>query len=334
MAYTRDQLDAADEFSDRLAELEHAVGELKSHLGAAEPISARVFELPRLTRDQEEEPVTFVEPSAVNGPAAFTLGSAAFSDWYGVEGYSTKAVHRLPGVLSYRIADPATILAAVDRCNQLKQAIKELVPRLGNRDDRFELIHARHRMLILLQLTRQITALACPPAIRSATFTWGFKTEIYKLSLDEACRVLETYRKRPGLRSEDGMPWEQRVNQEIVRLRSLPASAELRHRRPLKVRPLVNVRYILSAEEKTAREQALARGERVSQPVKLYEGHTPLIILNPPPGMSIGNLGIFSAEARSRRAPRKGLKTGAHPITGIGSIYLVERQDSARGDED
>lgn len=324
MSYTLEQLNAADEFSALVQQLEAAVAELQRLLTQAEALRARVFMLPRVRREDEEKPVSFVETETVEGGEAFAQGLAAFNDWYGVKEYSTKAVHRLPGVLAYQVVDTETTVAAVARCNNLKQALKAVIPRLGNRDDRFELIHARHHMLILLQLTRQITALACPPGIRSVTFTWGFKTEIFKLTLDQACKVLEGYRKRPVPHSEPGFSWSERVDQEIVKLRSLPLDTELRHRRPLKIRPLVNVRYLLSEEEQREREQAQARGESVNQPVKLYEGHTPLIVLNPPPGMSIGVLGTFCAETRSRRAPRKGLKTAAHPITGIGSIYMVK----------
>lgn len=333
MAYSLEQLNAADEFTTLVEQLESAVGDLRHMLAQGDAIQGRVFALPRVTREDEENPIDFIDPTVIDGPDAFDKGLAALADWYGVPGYSTKAVHRLPGALAFQVEDPEVVQAAISRCNQLKQAIKALVPRLGNRDDRFELIHRRHHMLILLQLTRYITALTCPPMIRSVTFTWGFKTEIYKLSLDEACKVLAGLRKRSVPRGEDAMSWVKRVDREIVNLRSLPSGVELRHRRPLKVRPLVNVRYILTEQEKIAREQALARGERVNQPVKLYEGHTPLIILNPPPAMSIGNLGSFCAETRRKRAPRKGLKTGPHPITGLGSIYIVENSEAA-GDKD
>lgn len=325
MSYTLEQLNAADEFSALVRQLETAVAGLQRLLTQAEAWRARVFVLPRVRREDEEKPVSLVETKMVEGREAFAQGLGAFNDWYGIKEYSTKAVHRLPGVLAYQVEDPQAIVVAVDHCNDLKRALKTVIPRLGNRDDRFELIHARHHMLILLQLTRQITALACPPGIRSVTFTWGFKTEIFKLTLDQACKVLEGYRKRPVPNSEPGFSWGERVDQEIFKLRSLPLDTELRHRRPLKIRPLVNVRYLLNEEEQREREQALARGESVNQPVKLYEGHTPLIVLNPPPGMSIGVLGTFCAETRSRRAPRKGLKTAAHPITGIGSIYMVKK---------
>jgi DNA replication terminus site-binding protein len=324
MSYSPDQLRAADEFSRLVEQLENAVAELKQLLDGAKPLLAQVFDLPRVTREEEEEPVQFIAPETISGDAAFARGLQALDDWYGVPGYSTKAVHRTPGVMAFHTADPESVMAAVERCNTTKRALKVLTPRLGSQDDRFELIHSRHYMLILLQLTRQITALTCPPAIRSVTFTWGFKTEIFKLTVDKACKLVEGLRHRPVPLGDNQTPWPERVDREIARLRSLPTDTELRHRRLLKVRPMTNVRYILTEEEKLAREAALARGERVNQPVKLYEGHTPLLILNPPRGMTVGELRSFNADVRSKRAPRRGLKTSSEPVTAIAPIYLVQ----------
>lgn len=321
--YSIDQLNAADEFSTLVARLEKAVGLLRERLAQASPIQAQVFDLPRVTRAEEEDPILYVQPNPISGDAAFDRGLYALGDWYGVAGYSTKAVHRTPGVLAYRTSDPESVISAVERCNAIKQSLKSVIPRLGKPDERFELIRAQHPMMILLQLTRQITVLACPPDIRSVTFTWGFKTEIYKLTVDKACETINRLRHRPIPLGDNETPWPERIDREITRLRSLPAGTQLRHRRPLKVRPLVNVRYILTAEEVAEREAAQARGERVNQPVKLFEGHTPLLVLNPPKAMRIGELRSFNAEERSKRAPRRGLKTSTEPVTRVASIYLV-----------
>lgn len=323
MKYSLEQLNAMDEFANLVEKLEVATQQLREPLLEAEPVIGKVFRLPRVLPEDEEKPILFVEPEALSGDDAFRAGLAALDDWYGVPGYSTKSVHRTPGALAFHTDRTEEIVAAAELCNQIKNQIKALLPNMGNRYDRFEMIRARFHMMVLLQLTRQLLVMPCPRDIRSVTFTWGFKTEIFKLSIDQACEILESYRNRPVETDDGETPWSERLDREINKIRSLPPGTELRHRRPLKVRPMANIRYVLTEQERLERQQARVRGERVNEPIKLYEAHTPFIILNPPPQMTIGDLGTFDAEERKKRTPRRGLKTASDPITGIAPIYLV-----------
>lgn len=324
MRYSLDQLNAIERFSELVEELEAETRHLKTLIRDSDTLNAKAFSIPRIASDQEsEQALDNIPVDILSGRDAVRAIEFAFSDWYGEEGYSTKFVHRTPGAIVLNTDSPQSILDTVQRCNNLKLALEAEASKMGPPSDRFKLIHAHHHMMVQLQLTRKLYAFACPPDIQSVTFSWGFKTEIKKVSVDQACDMINKLRDDQNFAFSYDVPWPAHVDEEIQRLRSLPEGTEFRLRRELNVRPQANIRYRLSEEEREARREKISRGQKVKQPTIARDAHSPLIILNPQGEVSIGDLKEYSSVKRSERKERSGRITERDPFTPLVPIYRV-----------
>ena len=286
MAYSSLQLETMQKIVLTVECLEQLFADTKRLLTQATPIQCLVYQIPRTVRENESQPVTDIKPTDLSGTEAFNAALYALTDWYGHPQYSTKVVNRVPGALVLADADERQILERIADINRNKAAIEALIPGLGNRDDRFELLHRHFPWLILAQLTRRLQVLPCSPSLQSCTFTWGIKTEIKKMTADQICEKLESFRQRPRSTIDD-VPWDLKIDREIMSIRSLPSSAQLRSRRVLRVRPLANLRYHAIDGE----------------PAETYmrEAHTPILILNPNRPVKLGDLKNYDVQARSGR---------------------------------
>ncbi|MCL1476255.1 MULTISPECIES: DNA replication terminus site-binding protein [unclassified Marinobacter] len=306
MAYSPLQLETIQKIVQTVESLEHFCADTKLLLAHATPIQCRVYQIPRTVRENESQPVTDIKPTALLGTEAFNAALHALTDWYGDPQYSTKVVNRVPGALVLANVDESQVLDRIAEINRSKAAIESLIPGLGNRDDRFELLHRHYPWLILAQLTRRLQVLPCSPPLQSCTFTWGIKTEIKKMTADQVCERLESFRQRPRSTIDD-VPWDIKIDREIMSIRSLPASAQLRSRRVLRVRPLANLRYHAIDGE----------------PAETYmrEAHTPILILNPSRPIKLGALKNYDVQTRSGR---QRLKDRGHyeRVSDLLPIYL------------
>ena len=306
MAYSPLQLETIQKIVQTVESLEHFCADTKLLLAHATPIQCRVYQIPRTVRENESQPVTDIKPTALLGTEAFNAALHALTDWYGDPQYSTKVVNRVPGALVLANVDESQVLDRIAEINRSKAAIESLIPGLGNRDDRFELLHRHYPWLILAQLTRRLQVLPCSPPLQSCTFTWGIKTEIKKMTADQVCERLESFRQRPRSTIDD-VPWDIKIDREIMSIRSLPASAQLRSRRVLRVRPLANLRYHAIDGE----------------PAETYmrEAHTPILILNPSRPIKLGVLKNYDVQTRSGR---QRLKDRGHyeRVSDLLPIYL------------
>jgi DNA replication terminus site-binding protein len=306
MAYSSLQLDTIREIVRAVECLEQLCAEAKRLLNQAKLLQSCVYQIPRTTRENETQPVTEIDPAGLSGTEGLNAALHALTDWYGDPQYSTRVVNRVPGAVVLANIDERQILGQFTNINRTKEAIESLIPGLGNRDDRFELLHTHFPWLILSQLTRRLQMLPCSPPLQSCTFTWGIKTEIKKMTADQVCEKLESFRHRPRSTVDD-IPWNVKIDQEIMSVRSLPPSAKLRSRRVLRVRPLANLRYHGLDDE----------------PAKTYmrEAHTPILILNPERPVKLGSLKKYDALARSGR---QRLKDRGHyeRVSDLLPIYL------------
>lgn len=307
MSYSPLQLETIQNIIAVVDHLEQLCADLKILLVQATPIQSRIFQIPRTLREDESKPVDDIQPDRLSGEHAFNATLKALSDWYGDPQYSTKVVNRTPGALVVANVDENKVLELVSEINRHKAAIEALVPKLGSRDDRFELLHRHLPWLILTQLTRRLLVVPSSPPLQSCTFTWGVKTEIKKMTVKEVCERLDGFRKRPRPTLGE-VPWDVKVDREILAIQSLPASAELRWRRVLRVRPLANLRYYSIDGE--------------SAETYLREAHTPILILNPARRVKLGTLGNYRVETGLRRARLKD-KGQYKRVSDLMPIYLL-----------
>lgn len=306
MSYTPDQLKTIAAIVHLVEELEQLTADLKQVILAGVLIQGRTYQIPRTLREDEGKPLERVQATPLSGEPALHRALIALSDWYGEPQYSTKIVNRTPGALVLGNVDEPEILRLVGEINQAKAAIEAMTPELGSRDDRFELLHRHLPWLILTQLTRQIQVIPSSTPLQSCRFTWGIKTEIKKVSIEQACAWLESRRRRPR-RTLDDVPWDVKIDREIVAIRSLPGSADLRWRRVLRVRPLTNLRFYSIDGE--------------APETYLREAHTPILILNPSRKVKVGVLRDYCVAERLGRERSKD-RGNYERISDLLPIYL------------
>ncbi|TGX48104.1 hypothetical protein DIT72_15910 [Marinobacter orientalis] len=323
--YSAAQLQAIDQINERIDALETVVADLQSSLRQCDIVEAKVAVVPRPKKGEETDLPERIEPELLTGTGAFDRALFALTNWYGDGEHSTKAVARTPGTIVVRCGDTNArmINRRVAQANALKDQIKELVPTLGNRNDRFELLHNHHHMLVTLQLLRHYTALPPKPLIQSLSFTWGVKTEIKKVTVAEAVERIKNIMNDPAPEGMEPAQWQLNVSRELNRVQSLPSNTELRQRRKLVVRPMVNIRWRLSQAERDARREKWEKEKKFDQPVSLREAHTPLIVINPTMPVKVGTLGVYDAINAKKRAKRAGRKTSDEPISWLLPIYPV-----------
>jgi DNA replication terminus site-binding protein len=261
-----------------------AIGELKALIEASPLVAARVFELPLPAAGEEGLPAAQIPVRTVEGEEALALALHAFGRFHALSGQSTRSVYRLPGVLCLNPTEPRTLLAQLATVNQLKTDFLCLVRQLPDRTTRFEVVHRLFPMALTLQITRQIQGYAEP--MKSATFTWGKKTALRRITRDEVIELLYDMREQIPARL-DPETWYGMLDQDIVRVQSLPTDVPLRYRRELKVRPLCNL--LLDDGQKWLREANL-----------------PILLLGPADGLRLGYLAHYDAYSS---APRRGRKS-------------------------
>jgi hypothetical protein len=156
MAYSLLQLDTLQKIVLAVECLERLCDDAKQLLMQANPVQCRIYQIPRTVRENESQPVTDIHPTDLSGTEAFHAALHAMTDWYGHPQYSTKVVNRVPGALVLTNVDESQVLDRMAEINRSKTTIESLIPSLGSRDDRFELLHRHFPWLILAHLTRRL----------------------------------------------------------------------------------------------------------------------------------------------------------------------------------
>ncbi|MDX5298386.1 MAG: DNA replication terminus site-binding protein [Gammaproteobacteria bacterium] len=295
-----------DRFKALMAALGDRLAQFDTTLAEADLLRAQVFALPRVRQGEEHDVIKSIPTTLLEGPEAFAEARQSWRLFYAHQDDSTKAVARLPGVIQLHVEDPESLRTQIGQINQLKDQIDACIRTLAPRpDDRFDMVHRLFPYLINRQLVRHILVCPAEPAIQSVTYTWAQRTAIVRLTRDELCERLEKRKaappQAPAHPDSPFTPWPLRIDREIQRLRTLPASSTFQWRRAVKVRPVVNIR--------------LETGEQ-----RQREAHTPVLILNPPAHIKLGRLKDFALKPLR---PRKGRLSASEPITDLLPAYQV-----------
>lgn len=316
MKLSPSQLNALSQFNDLVKQLEDIASEITERLLNHKHqgnLRASISELPRYTKNQEGIEIESADPVFLTGDEAVQKAIKALSDWFGEDGYSTKFCHRTPGAIIVSEQDDE-LAELFEQCNSVKQGLSALLPQIGDTETRFEAIHRYHPMLITLQLVRQITVDIGPPGPESITFSWGSKPAIYKLKVEDAIGRLNAISKHLVIHDESSASRYNAIQQDILAIQSLPAGAQLRLRRDLPPKPLMNIRWpsINGTKAKIVRE-----------------GHTPLVVLGSTASVKIGALKPFCREQRKTRAKRKDPRGFIwEQITHTVPIFKVQSQEA------
>ncbi len=251
---------------ESMASICENIDELVNYIHVAPDVFTLAFTLPDVTPDEENEPFEQISVTPVGQQEALKKACDAFKQFYIRPDVSTKVTYRLPGIIVLPTCCYAQVQSLVESINELKTEFQQLVQTLGDRDEKFEVVHQALPGLVTLQAYRKITLLA--QGVQSVGFTWANKQSIVKLTRQKAIDILNKQKKRPPLLVPESQ-WIQQVEREINDILNLPAQAQLRQRRPVKTHPLINVRFI----KQIPRQQQY----KASVPVLLCQDDVPRI---------------------------------------------------------
>lgn len=238
--------DAVDQLHHCVGQLEQELAVLQQQILALRLLAARVFELPGVEKGKEHDPLTQVAVTQLTGAKALERTLTHYGRLFmqhQSEKLSTKAAVRLPGAVCLEAdADQADLLhQQVATINQLKQRLEQIITVESGlpAEERFEFVHRHLRGLITLNAYRSLTLLDAPDSVR---FGWANKHIIKNVSRDEMLATLQKSLKAgravaPWTREQ----WAERIAEEIDAVKSLPAGAALKIKRPVKVQPIARV---------------------------------------------------------------------------------------------
>jgi len=237
------QYDAVAALHQCVNQLEAELNQLQQQLQSLRLLAGRVFSLPPVIKGKEHDAITKIEVTQHLGSDALALGLEHYCRLFmqhQSEQLSTKAAVRLPGALCFAAdaAQSALLHQQIERINRLKLRLEQIITVESGveSEERFEFVHTHLRGLITLNAYRAITLLDAPDTVR---FGWANKHIIKNLSRQEVLEKLERSLKAgravaPWSREQ----WAEKVQEEIEAIKSLPADARLKIKRPVKVQPI------------------------------------------------------------------------------------------------
>lgn len=238
--------DTVDKLHRCVADLEQELAALQQQILSMRLLSARVFELPVVEKGKEHNPLTQIQVEQLTGQAALQRSLTHYGRLFmqhQSEKLSTKAAVRLPGAVCLEADSTLSALLhqQVASINQLKQRLEQIITVESGlpSEERFEFVHRHLRGLITLNAYRSLSLLEAPDSVR---FGWANKHIIKNISRDEMLITLQKSLQAgravaPWTREQ----WAERVQGEIDAVRSLPANAALKIKRPVKVQPIARI---------------------------------------------------------------------------------------------
>lgn len=245
----------------------------------ADVTQAYYFKLPPVQKKDELSAPDSIHVEKLTGQDASNHSISSYKDLFLDKKESGKVLTRHPGILL--VNDPKNeIRNRLVEINLAKDAFKELILEITNNDARFEAVHSAVPSLVTLAAYRKIHFEEAVPY--SVRFTWMTKHSTKTLSKKAALDILQRSSQYTNPRAIDQNNWQSIVEQERIRVSSLPDSAKLRIRRPTRVSPEVNVRF--SAKNRYH-----------------VSGALPFVLLNPQKETKIGELKNYSRDSNDPR---------------------------------
>ena len=238
--------DVVDNLHKCVAQLEAELSELQQHILDLRLLAARVFELPAVEKGSEHDPVTQITVEQWIGQKALQRALTHFCRLFmqhQSEKISTKAAVRLPGAICLQAdSDQAALLRQqVASINLLKKRLEQIITVDSGlpSEERFEFVHTHQRGLITLNAYRSLTLLEQPDSVR---FGWANKHIIKHVSREEIIEKLQkSLNAGRSVAPWSREQWAEKVMQELEAVKSLPETAKLKIKRPVKVQPIARV---------------------------------------------------------------------------------------------
>ncbi len=250
---------------DLIADMRHCVSQLQQQLAilaqdlnTLKVLQARVFILPPAKKGEELLDADRIPVEQVSGLSARSHALQHFQRLFmqqQSEQLSTRTATRLPGAICVQTSQlqQAQLADRISEINQLKQRLALFITKQSGLPSsaRFPFVHQHFPGLITLNAYRSIHLIS---DISTINFGWANKHVIRNVNKEEMIshlqKSLQSGRSKAPWSKQQ---WALKINQELALLAALPAQAELKIKRPVKVQPIAR---IWRSEQK--RQQQLA----------------------------------------------------------------------------
>jgi DNA replication terminus site-binding protein len=235
----------------------------------AESINGVVYELPVPSNDDIGKTPEIIPVTKIDGNITTALTREHYFTHKLNAQRSGRILPRLPGVITIDHPNAKECMQRLFEINQCKDVFREIVKQLSkDKNERFRIVSLALPDLVKLQVFRHILFTDTP--VKSIGFSWANRSSMKRMTRDEVLTTLEKatnyYHERQPLSD-----FAELVEKEHLGISQYPKNAEFIIRRPLRVAPMMNVRFY-EPKVKTLIDHN-SPGNMVA--------HSPLMVFNP-----------------------------------------------------
>lgn len=239
------------ERSDIIDVLRLDYAHLRAHIKALHPLihkgilntESRVFTLPLLSQDDIGDAFPNITPTAVNNVLARNAYLDHTLDMTLQHEQTGQMAKRLPGYILLNTPDEAEILERIDVINSLKKNLDAYIQTHAGKtpDTRFEVVSKAIPNLVRKALSRRL--LVAPTDTFSVSFSWSHSSSRSKAQPTAYWEEkLERSRMNKAAHIDEDA-WNTMIDMEKKALMAANDATHFRIMRPLRVNPIINVKY-------------------------------------------------------------------------------------------
>lgn len=220
-----------NDLCEQLNQLQYLLTKQPAHYATAAYIQP-------LTKKQEHEPLTLIEPVTYTDSDAVELAMKAYKDLHTVVGFSQKSARRTPGVIWFDTRDThktAEIVDCITAINTSKMAIKDyVVSNFNGASARFEVLKQACPGVMTVHLYRLIRCYHAQ-GIRSVRFTWAQQQALVYPDKDKLAHKIQQ-----AIEQSSNADYIANMT-TLLKLISEAPYGRIRIRRQVKVQPVANI---------------------------------------------------------------------------------------------
>lgn len=237
--------------TDIIDALRRDYAHLREHIKALHPLfhegilhpGSRVFTLPLLSQDDIGDAVTNIVPTPLEGISALNAYLDHMLDMTLQHEQTGQMAKRLPGYILLETPDEAEIIERIEVINTLKANLDTYIRRHAGKtpDARFEVVSHAIPNLVRKALSRRL--LVAPKASFSVSFSWSHSSSRSKAQPKVYWEEKLERSRESKVAHMDEEAWNTMIDMEKQALMAANDVTHFRIVRPLRVNPIMNVKY-------------------------------------------------------------------------------------------
>lgn len=242
--------------------------------------SATVYQYPTHTDEDIATWPSLIELQPVHDQEALLMALDHMKKNTIVDKQSGRIVPRLPGVVVYHHPDPLGCIRRLERINVIKNDLSDAIMNISDDVDvRFEAVKLALPNLIKKVATRHCLYANRP--VKKISFSWVHRQSGQNLSKEQVLKILNRsldYRNKNSIADPN---FQDIVQEDILRISQMPAKSQFVIRRPLRVTPMINLKYEPGTEPFLNERPSSIKPNALSP--QNYVAHSPMFIFSDPP---------------------------------------------------